>query len=238
MDKNLFKRNEVHIWIGNLANMLCWNKAKSRMHILNNEEISSLFSYHLIKQRHLFLLSRVMLRDILSFYLDIPPADIKLLRNQYGKPFIENNDITKKIQFNLSHSHDCVAIAISNTSLIGVDIEYCCHNRELNNIIEYCFSEKDKQYLSYFNETQKKYIFYKMWTLKEAYVKSIGCGLSNNYIKEIDFYLRRNRATSIEFIEKNATEKLSFMTRKIFNIYQISTVTQNNQEDFQLIHWL
>lgn len=77
-----------------------------------------------------------------------------------------------------------------------------------------------------------------MWTLKEAYVKSIGCGLSNNYIKEIDFYLRRNRATSIEFIEKNATEKLSFMTRKIFNIYQISTVTQNNQEDFQLIHWL
>ncbi len=76
-NSNLFIDNEVHIWIGNLQTIPCLSKAKSRMHILNNDEISSLFDYPFIKQRNIFLLSRVMLRDILSFYLKISPEDVR-----------------------------------------------------------------------------------------------------------------------------------------------------------------
>ncbi|EPL5159521.1 4'-phosphopantetheinyl transferase family protein, partial [Proteus mirabilis] len=87
-NSNLFIDNEVHIWIGNLQTIPCLSKAKSRMHILNNDEISSLFDYPFIKQRNIFLLSRVMLRDILSFYLKISPEDVRFSKNEYGKPFI------------------------------------------------------------------------------------------------------------------------------------------------------
>ena len=47
-NSNLFIDNEVHIWIGNLQTIPCLSKAKSRMHILNNDEISSLFDHQLL----------------------------------------------------------------------------------------------------------------------------------------------------------------------------------------------
>ncbi|HEK1025531.1 TPA: 4-phosphopantetheinyl transferase, partial [Proteus mirabilis] len=135
-NSNLFIDNEVHIWIGNLKTMPCLSKAKSRMHILNNDEISSLFDYSFIKQRNLFLLSRVMLRDILSFYLKISPEDVRFSKNEYGKPFILNES-KENIYFNLSHSNNCVALAISNTSSVGIDIEYFNRDIEINSIIDY-----------------------------------------------------------------------------------------------------
>lgn len=236
MTNNLFKGNEVHIWIGNLETKSCWHKAKTRMHILNNDEISSLFDYPLIKQRNIFLLSRVMLRDILSFYLKISPEDIRFFKNKYGKPFILNES-KESIHFNLSHSNNCVALAISNTSSIGVDIEYCNHDVRINNIIDYYFSKREKQYLSCLDEIQKKHSFYKMWTLKEAYVKSIGVGLSEGFVKNIDFYIKRNQFDKLYFMEKYYSTHLSYMTKSMLDNYKITIITHHCPFDYNFIQW-
>ena len=235
-NSNLFIDNEVHIWIGNLKTMPCLSKAKSRMHILNNDEISSLFDYPFIKQRNIFLLSRVMLRDILSFYLKISPEDVRFSKNEYGKPFILNES-KESIYFNLSHSNNCVALAISNTSSVGVDIEYFNRDIEINSIIDYYFSKKEKKYLSYFDETQKKHNFYKMWTLKEAYIKSRGIGLSEEIIKNLDFYIKRDQFDKLYFIEQHYSAHLSYITKSILDSYKISIITYHHPFNYKFLTW-
>lgn len=80
--------------------------------------------------------------------------------------------------FNISHSGDWVICGISNCP-IGVDIEHIKKNKCNLNVIERFFSSEEKNYLlndgKDINTVTK---FYRLWTLKESYVKADGRGLA------------------------------------------------------------
>lgn len=58
----------------------------------------------------------ILYDELKKYNIDLTKEDIKINKN--GKPFIDKN-----IYFNISHSKDLVAIAISDSE-VGVDIEY------------------------------------------------------------------------------------------------------------------
>lgn len=95
--------------------------------------------------------------------------------NEYGKPYIKDNPI----YFNISHSHKYVTAAISDKE-IGIDIEKIrtVNIKSTNQIA----TIKEKEYIS---TNQKKY--FEIYTLKEAYFKSLGTNLNN--ILNIEFII-------------------------------------------------
>ncbi|MCR5503377.1 MAG: 4'-phosphopantetheinyl transferase superfamily protein [Lachnospiraceae bacterium] len=76
--------------------------------------------------------------------------------------------------FNLSHSGDYVALALSSFE-VGIDIE---HMREhTDRIAQRFYSPEENEYLSSLPEKERKREFIRLWTMKESYLKALGEGL-------------------------------------------------------------
>ncbi|SEH77207.1 4'-phosphopantetheinyl transferase [Halobacillus karajensis] len=90
----------------------------------------------------------------------------------YGKPYFRE---ISSYHFNISHS-GCWVIVGTDSQPIGVDIQLMS-SIELD-VAEQFFSIKENQYLNSQLEHARLSSFYDLWTLKEAYLKAIGKGLS------------------------------------------------------------
>ncbi len=85
--------------------------------------------------------------------------------DENGKPYFKNHP---DFHFNISHSEDIIAVAISSAP-VGVDIEKL---REVNlKIAERRFTEKEKAFVKTNGD------FFYVWTRKEAFLKKTGQGL-------------------------------------------------------------
>ena len=111
-------------------------------------------------------------RSFFSWYLlylkflerKINAFNLKVEFNENGKPLIEG------INFNISHSHNLVAVAISSHE-VGIDLELI-EDKDNSKIAKKIMNEEEYQkYL------KNKEYFYKVWTKKEAYLKRKGLAL-------------------------------------------------------------
>jgi len=111
-------------------------------------------------------------RSFFSWYLlylklverKINVSNLKVEFNENGKPLIEG------INFNISHSYNLVAIAISSHE-VGIDLELV-EEKDNERIAKKIMNEEEYQkYL------KNKEYFYKVWTKKEAYLKRKGLSL-------------------------------------------------------------
>ena len=97
------------------------------------------------------------------------------LRYEYGpqgKPFLAG---APDFQFSISHSGDYVLVAAAGRN-VGCDIEKI-ENADLK-IAERFFSEEEKAMLRAIPENARNDAFYRLWTMKESYIKATGDGLS------------------------------------------------------------
>ncbi|MBQ3209937.1 MAG: 4'-phosphopantetheinyl transferase superfamily protein [Oscillospiraceae bacterium] len=85
-----------------------------------------------------------------------------------GKPFVEG------ICFSLSHSGDMVICAVGDKS-VGCDIERSAQARE--KVAERFFAPEEIEYLSRFSGDMLNREFFRLWTMKESYIKMTGEGL-------------------------------------------------------------
>lgn len=141
----------------------------------------------------------------LIFKKDFSIISIKYLFGENGKPILESGEYG----FSISYTNDHVYIAIVRHDVIGLDVEQI-NSIDLNVSKEF-MSESE---LVKLEESINKYeYFYKIWTLKEAYLKLLGTGIDNTM-------------TDIEFIEdKNG---IFSMTKEIEQkIYFSNTVSGN-----------
>lgn len=101
-------------------------------------------------------------------------ADMDIVYNEYGKPFI--NDMNG-FSYNITHSGKWVAIAYGSTE-VGIDIEKIQEGKE--NIAHRFFADEEKNYIQTAAEEEQAERFIQIWTLKESYIKYLGTGLSTS----------------------------------------------------------
>ncbi len=115
------------------------------------------------------------LQEILSEDYNYIINQDSLFFNEYGKPYLKNKDI----YFNISHSKDLIAIIVDNQEC-AIDIELINYDKEINKFIDKCLSINEKKHIINLKDRHK--YFYKIWTRKETYFKSLGTGIKYSYL--------------------------------------------------------
>ncbi len=155
---------------------------------LCDEEVSQAQKFRQMGDKKRFLAGRILLRHALSDAVD---GEIGIGKWRYrngpnGKPAMAPD--FPKLEFNLSHSKNCVVVALSKDGQIGVDIEIAAPD-EGTQIVDDVLSERERKILHRLPDDQKGAAFIQLWTLKEACAKALGLGVM------LDF---RNVDTALE----------------------------------------
>ncbi|MCI9077977.1 MAG: 4'-phosphopantetheinyl transferase superfamily protein [Lachnospiraceae bacterium] len=127
--------------------------------------------YRFANDRQLSVGAGILLDKGLSYY-GLEEAGVQLSYNENGKPFLPD---FPEIHFNLSHSEKMVFAIFTDTEA-GCDIEKI---KPANlGVARRFFCASEYGYIAgQKNKTEKQEAFYRLWTLKESFVKSTGTGL-------------------------------------------------------------
>jgi 4'-phosphopantetheinyl transferase len=165
--------------------------------------------FHFEKHRHQYLITRALVRSVLSRYDDsLKPSQWEFSKNNYGKPSISNAALKNPVQFNLSHTDELIVMAVTKEKQIGVDVEYLPRLGKTLDIANHFFSPSEASQLLALPVEQQRNRFFDLWTLKEAYIKACGMGLSIP-LDHFSFSFSPQGKIHIEFIpERNDRPEL------------------------------
>jgi 4'-phosphopantetheinyl transferase len=87
--------------------------------------------------------------------------------------------------FNLSHTDGLVACAVSNELELGIDVEPVNRKAPLELAKEH-FAPAEQDWIASLPEPEQAFGFWRVWTLKEAFIKATGRGLGQP-LQDISF---------------------------------------------------
>ncbi|WP_022942943.1 4'-phosphopantetheinyl transferase family protein [Psychromonas hadalis] len=193
--------NEIHLWIINPQQI---NATAVLRAILSLNEQQKVDRYRSDKAKHTALITRAFIRLLLSQYESLSPQQWQFSVSELGKPEVKN--ATLPLRFNLSHNDEMIICAICLEKDIGCDIENLSRKISVNAIAKRFFSAQEYQLIK---ATPTR--FFEYWTLKEAFVKATGLGISQG-LDTFSFEIKtakekdRNDNISLTFNE-NCREK-------------------------------
>lgn len=164
--------NGVHVWAWDLD---C-PPLDSDWSVLSNEETLRARRFVYPVDRDRYVRAHATMRTLLGGYLGIEAARINFSTLAYGKPQLEPAPDAPSFHFNLTHSNNIAALAISRDYLLGIDVERI---RPIDSdIAEHHFSAHELLILGGLPASLWLAAFYRCWTSKEALLKGEGMGLN------------------------------------------------------------
>ncbi len=161
---------EVHVWYAPLNNSIeVFNELSAKEKLKASKFRSS-------RDQQRYIRSHGILRRILAAYVNCEPCEISFQTTEYGKPFLTNGG--REVHFNMSHSNEIAAYAVSKNHELGIDIEHIDHDLDWFSIAKFAFSQEENDLLESLSNDQQIKAFYSLWTRKEALLKARGTGLS------------------------------------------------------------
>jgi 4'-phosphopantetheinyl transferase len=145
--------------------------------IMTPEEHARRDRFVFAKDRHQFLVTRGVLRMLLARYLDADPARCAFHTDEYGRPSLCAPP-PEGLDFNLSHTNGLLAIAVARVPEVGIDVEDVARPEVSMDLARRFFSTSEADALDALPPAARPSRFFDYWTLKEAYIKARGLGLS------------------------------------------------------------
>lgn len=241
VNKQLFssiKEGEIHIWQSSLQQTT--KKIFELKNNLNNSELLRLSTYKSKDLQLKSIVSRGILKKLISSYLQIDPKDYLIKENLYGKPYLDFSPL----KFNISHSNNMIIYIFTLDSQVGIDIEYINKNCEFINIAKKIFTNNEFQQLISLPKFQQLYAFFSCWTCKEAFVKYLGKSLfvcAKKISIDIDKLVWNHFNKESFLYNKLIYKKLTLMTFNLHPNYVGSFVFNNKSyynEKIPYIKWL
>ena len=168
--------NEVHVWRASLE--LAAPRVRALRHDLNEEELERAERFHFQRHRSHFIVARGLLRTVLGRYLKTEPGRLRFQYGPKGKPELDGGTGRRGLRFNVSHSHGLALYAVTHDRQIGVDVERIRPDVAGEKIAKRFFSPREAATLRELPAEVRQEAFYTCWTLKEAYLKAIGEGIT------------------------------------------------------------
>ncbi len=167
--------NQVHLWRVRLDGVGYQDEHLAE--VLSAEEQGRAQRFQFDQHRQRFIRTHAISRMILSKYTGIDPARLVFGAGARGKPFLVYERSVP--YFNLSHSGDLMILGIADDLGLGVDVEIINNQLEWKQIAANFFDAAEmKGIASLSTQIEQLRAFYRVWTLKEAYLKARGDGLA------------------------------------------------------------
>lgn len=171
--------HSLHIWLTQLRPYTGDDSVDSTL--LSAAELARATTFTRPQARARYLQIRREVRRRLAAYTGLQPQDLLFERDKHGKPLLTNAPFP--LAFNLTHSGDYCAIAIGYDVNVGIDLERKRKRTNWPAIASRYFHPQETAQLQRQPEAQGALDFYRLWTLKEAFLKARGTGISTGLHK-------------------------------------------------------
>jgi len=173
--RHQLRGNDVHAWVLDLqANA---DEVRGYAEWLSADEHARSEQYRQTRDRDHFIVRRGKLREVLGGYLDQSPGQLRFGRSDHGKPHLVMP--AADIRFSVSHSGDVAVFGFALGHELGVDVERMRDDIDVEQIASVFFSATEQAQLGELTTDRHREGFYRSWSCKEAFVKSLGTGLSH-----------------------------------------------------------
>lgn len=125
------------------------------------------------------MLAHGLLRGVLAGYAGLAPAALAFECNAWGKPALSSRAQDRfPVHFNLSHTRGMAVLAVCLDAEVGVDVERVDAGIDALALADANFSQRERALLHACVGMRRAECFTEIWSLKEAWVKALGRGLS------------------------------------------------------------
>ncbi len=181
--------------------------------LLSEDERQRQRRFVFARDRHQFLVSHALVRTVLSNYTGHDPRAWVFHTNAYGKPEIAL-PAGLPLRFNLSHTAGLATCAVTAGHEVGVDVEDLERGRQSLQVARRFFAPAELAVLEQWPPERQPVGFFQFWTLKEAYVKARGMGLSIP-LQDFAFSLAPDRPPAISFSARCADHSRAWQFARI-----------------------
>ncbi|QFI37284.1 4'-phosphopantetheinyl transferase superfamily protein [Moritella marina ATCC 15381] len=219
-DKLTLTTNEIHLWSVTPQTIQQPELLQAYSQLLSPAETIKQQRFRFEKDRHNALITRAFVRDLLSHYADVLPADWQFVKGEKDKPEIANPPLP--LRFNISHTDNLIICAVMLNDDIGCDVENTLRSSNVLSIAKHSFSDSEFNDLLTQPTAQQTSRFFDYWTLKESYIKAWGLGLSIP-LKDFSFTLPEGFQQQYQQEDQQENQhcidtiKLSFAPHRIDN---------------------
>lgn len=144
------------------------------MEVLDSNLIAMIDRLQDARDRAASLTAHAGLRIALASALGRAPYDILFERGQFGKPQVR---ASAGLHFSLSHARGAVGFALGRQP-VGFDVEGVKVLPDMLAVADIAFAQEARAALTAVPKVARTALFYRFWTLGEAYIKATGLGVS------------------------------------------------------------
>lgn len=154
------------------------------LNVLDEREIRKAFSFIQRADRWSYVAVHLMLRIMLAGTLGCAPDRVRIVRDVWEKPRLSavhhGQKIADSVHFNISHTRGLIAVAMAGRP-VGIDVEKPVSISEIDAFAERFFAAETLAALRNIPDEQAKTaLFFRFWTLGEAFIKATGLGLEQD----------------------------------------------------------
>jgi 4'-phosphopantetheinyl transferase len=151
----------------------------SRLFVLSAEERARMASFRFESDRLAYAAAHLLLRSALNWCApEVPPAEWELTHSRLDRPEVVAPTVSPRLRFNISHTRSLVACVVTREIDCGIDVELRRQVDDMEELASRVLSPTEISDLMALPKSLRPTRFFSYWTLKEAYVKARGLGLS------------------------------------------------------------
>jgi 4'-phosphopantetheinyl transferase len=170
---------DVHLWLTFYDEIEDQGLLRTYEELLKDAEREQWRRFYFARDRRRYLVTRALVRTVLSRYAAISPSNWIFETNAYGRPDIANPEIRGTgLSFNISHTQSMIVLGVTKCAAVGVDVENVRSRQVSIGIADRFFAPSEVTALAAVSSIQRQERFFEYWTFKEAYIKARGMGLS------------------------------------------------------------
>ena len=172
------------------------------------------------------ILGWILCRMEASLRYGVHPADIRIDFHEKGKPFFPD---FPDFKFNITHGGNLIAVAFCDDHEVGIDVEAA--DRRVNLMIaERFFTPAEVVFLQNTPSEQRPHAFLRLWTIKEAYLKMTGDGLT----RPLDSFEIQHRDDKITIYENQTPQNCTVFQEETDGKHIITVCVKDGENNFLL----